>query len=140
MRALLNSSVLASVVVRGQYTYLTFRNGAVYRYVLGQEVIDGLIGSESAGQYFNDHIRYAYRGERVSAIAADFTFQHRFQSSFLGHIEYDIENEVATITMRSGATYLCEMVIESFFDFIRSESAGSYFNSFIRGGGHLVRV
>jgi hypothetical protein len=65
---LADSSVLASAAYDRAVATLQieFRNGRAYRYFLvPRHVVDGLVAAESAGAFFNEHIRGTFSEERV---------------------------------------------------------------------------
>lgn len=125
------SVVRVSYDVENLELTLTFRNGAVYRYSdVEFDVYDGLIHSDSAGRFVVDNITQHYNYEVLLVDNNWYTpVVHNFQSEFLESGTY--HNGVATLTV-NGRVYDYDMLPEVWEQFIQSQSAGSYFNNFIR--------
>ncbi len=66
-RALVSSVLARMTYSRHATLELTFRSGAIYRYVaVPRPVVDGLIAAESKGTYFNTHVRNCFRSQRLA--------------------------------------------------------------------------
>jgi len=68
VRILVDSSLLSSIECSNHQTLdLEFHSGATYRYFgVPEPLVEGLLGAESKGSYFNRNIRNRFPYQRLS--------------------------------------------------------------------------
>lgn len=120
---------------------IILRGGRAYRYSdVGFDIFDELEHSESVGVFYNDNIRGVFDYVEFDYIGTSFvpSNTHVFNSEWLHTAQYDSNTGECLITLLNGAVYLVDMSRQCFNEFISSESAGRYYNDFIRN--HAVHV